>query len=406
MATKSYGGDYSKYQPSLYNNTGSDSFAISQIGGSVNGYIYEQTTYSSHAQQAKSKGWRFHTYVWMQTGSNQGQTQQMLNYFLPRLQQPKRAIVALDYEAGASDNVEANTDNILAGMRQIKSADYTPMLYSYKPYMMSHVDVNRVLAEFPNSIWVAGYQTGLSVWPNYGYFPSMNGVAIWQYSDYGGQQDLNVDLTGITWNGYRTVDGWNSTDDKWQYVENGQVVKNAWRKVDGLWYYFDGNGNAVTGWQKINGHWYYFNTDHNGSFGAALTGWQQINDHWYYMDTDNAWCLTGWQQINNAWYFMDQENCWCLTGWQTIDGKKYYFDPDKVWMLTGTHMIDGKQYTFAANGALQESKPAKPADPDKNPTDPAKKPTSTVTLSDTDRQTIEEDLKPYIKQEIKAELQK
>ena len=30
----------------------------------------------------------------------------------------------------------------------------------------------------------------------------MNGVAIWQYSDYGGQQDLNVDLNGITNNGY------------------------------------------------------------------------------------------------------------------------------------------------------------------------------------------------------------
>lgn len=204
QATKSYGGDYSKYQPSLYNNTGSDSFAISQIGGSINGYIYEQATYGSHAQQAKAKGWRFHTYIWMQTGSNQWQTKQMLDYFLPRLQQPKDAIVALDYEAGASGNVEANTDNILAGMRQIKQAGYTPMLYSYKPYLLAHVDINnRVLAEFPNSIWDAGYQTGLSVWPNYNYFPSMDGVAIWQYSDYGGQQDLNVDLTGITYNGYR-----------------------------------------------------------------------------------------------------------------------------------------------------------------------------------------------------------
>ena len=203
QATRSYGGDYSKYQPSLYNNTGQDSFAISQIGGSVNGYIYEQGTYASHAQQAKQRGWRFHTYIWMQTGSNQWQTQQMLNYFLPRLQQPKGAIVALDYEAGASGDMEANTDNILAGMRQIKQAGYTPMLYSYRPYLNAHVDVNRVLAEFPNSIWVAGYQNGLSVWPNYNAFPSMNGVAIWQYSDYGGQQDLNVDLTGITWNGYR-----------------------------------------------------------------------------------------------------------------------------------------------------------------------------------------------------------
>ena len=203
QATRSYGGDYSKYQPSLYNNTGQDSFAISQIGGSVNGMIYDQGTYASHAAQAKARGWRFHTYIWDQTGSNQYQTQQMLNYFLTKIQSPYGSIVALDYEAGASGSVEANTDNILFGMRMIKQAGFTPMLYSYKPYLLAHVDLNRVLAEFPNSIWDAGYQSGLSVWPNYNAFPSMNGVAIWQYSDYGGQQDLNVDLTGITWNGYR-----------------------------------------------------------------------------------------------------------------------------------------------------------------------------------------------------------
>ena len=203
QAEKSFGGDYSKYQPSIFNNTGQDSFAISQIGGSINGYIYEQATYGSHAQQAKAKGWRFHTYIWMQTGSNQWQTKQMLDYFLPRLQQPKGAVVALDYESGASGNVEANTDNILSGMRQIKNAGCTPVLYSYKPYLLAHVNIGRVLAEFPNCIWVAGYQSGLSTTPNFDYFPSLDGVAIWQYSDYGGQQDLNVDLTGITYNGYR-----------------------------------------------------------------------------------------------------------------------------------------------------------------------------------------------------------
>ncbi len=202
QATQSYGGDYSKYQPSLYNNTGNDSFAVSQIGGSVNGYIYSQATYGSHANQAKARGWRFHTYIWDQTGANQYQTQQMLNYFLTKIQAPYGSIVALDYESGASGDVEANTDNILLGMRLIRQAGFTPMLYSYKPYLLAHVDVNRVIAEFPNSLWVAGYQSGLSTAPNFGYFPSMNGVAIWQYSDYGGQQDLNVDLTGITHNGY------------------------------------------------------------------------------------------------------------------------------------------------------------------------------------------------------------
>lgn len=197
-----YGGDYSKYQTNVFNNTGRDSFAIDQIGGDVNGYIYEDWTYSRHAQQSRNNGWHFHTYIWDQTGSNSWETQRMLNYFLPRLQQPKGSIVALDYEAGASWSVEGNTDAILTGMRQIRDSGYTPMLYSYRPYLLAHVDVNRVLAEFPNSLWVAGYQNGLSVWPNYANFPSMPGVAIWQYSDHGGQQDLNVDLTGITNNGY------------------------------------------------------------------------------------------------------------------------------------------------------------------------------------------------------------
>jgi len=200
---RSYGGDYSKYQPSLYNNTGQDSFAISQIGGSVNGTIYDQYTYASHAQQAKNNGWRFHTYIWMQTGSNQYQTQQMLNYFLTKIQAPYGSIVALDYEAGASGDIEANTDNILLGMRMIKQAGFTPMLYSYKPYLLAHVDLQRIAAEFPNSLWVAGYQNGLSTTPNYDSFPSIDNVALWQYSDYGGQQDLNVDLTGITYNGYK-----------------------------------------------------------------------------------------------------------------------------------------------------------------------------------------------------------
>lgn len=202
QAGRSYGGDYAKYQPSLYNNTGQDSFAVSQIGGSINGYIYDQYTYGSHAQQAKVNGWRFHTYIWMETGSNQYQTQQMLDYFLSRIQAPYGSIVALDYEAGASGDIEANTDNILYGMRMIKQAGFTPMLYSYKPYLLAHVDLARINAKFPNSLWVAGYQNGLNTMPNYANFPSLDNIAMWQYSDYGGKQDLNVDLTGITYNGY------------------------------------------------------------------------------------------------------------------------------------------------------------------------------------------------------------
>ena len=206
----------------------------------------------------------------------------------------------------------------------------------------------------------------------------------WQFT--GGDMDRSIFfLDAEAWKKLASpagANGWSGSGDTWQYIENGQAVKNDWRKVDDHWYYFDGNGNAVTNWQQINGHWYYFNINHDGTFGAALTGWQNINDHWYYMDPTN---------------------CWCVTGWQTIDGKKYYFDPEKTWMLTGTHTIDGKQYTFADNGALQAGQSTQPAE---KPVEPEKKPVSTITLSDGDRQAIEDDLKPYIQAEIKSQLSK
>lgn len=253
-------------------------------------------------------------------------------------------------------------------------------------------------------VWVAKYASmNWNSWtvPNMsvssGAFAALTG---WQFT--GGDMDRSIFyLDAAGWKKLASpngTNGWNGSGDTWQYVENGQVVKNDWRKVDGNWYYFDGNGNAVTGWQKINDRWYYFNTNHDGTFGAALTGWQKINDHWYYMDPENAWCVTGWQQINGHWYFMDQENCWCLIGWQSINGKKYYFDPENAWMLTGDQTIDGVEYVFADNGSLQGQK--------QQPAQPKPKPVEKSTLSDADRQAIENELKPYIQEVVKEELAK
>ncbi|MFC2680981.1 GH25 family lysozyme [Limosilactobacillus vaginalis] len=237
-------------------------------------------------------------------------------------------------------------------------------------------------------VWVAKYASmNWNSWalPNMGVASGAFGFLTgWQFT--GGDMDRSIFyLDAAGWKKLASpagANGWSGSGDTWQYIENGQAVKNDWRKVDDHWYWFDGNGNAVVGWQQINCHWYYFNTNHDGTFGAALTGWQQIN---------------------NRWYFMDPENAWCLTGWQIINGKKYYFDPDKAWMLTGTHTIDGKQYTFADNGALQAGQSTQPAE---KPVEPEKKPVSTVTLSDGDRQAIEDDLKPYIQAEIKSQLSK
>lgn len=227
-ADRYYGTDNSRYQSGVRNMTGSDSFTINQMGGYTPSYgVYDDYTYATKTNQSTAMGINPHNYIWDQTGADQNATRVMLNYFLSRVRTPYGSIVALDYESGASGDKEANTQNVLYGMRMIKNAGFTPMIYSYKYYLNDYLNVSEILAEFPNSVWIAGYQTGSSVWPNYNYFPSMNGVAIWQYSDYNGTQDLDVDLTGITRNGYANGSGTSTTSGTTNAQANAKDKSNA-----------------------------------------------------------------------------------------------------------------------------------------------------------------------------------
>lgn len=186
-----------------------DKFAIAQIGGYNANGIYEQRTYKTQVASAIAQGKRAHTYIWYDTYGNMDIAKQTMDYFLPKIQTPKGSIVALDFEHGASSDRNANTETILYGMRRIKQAGYTPMYYSYKPFTLQYVDYQQIIKEFPNSLWIAGYPSyNVTPEPLYNYFPSMDGVAIWQFTStyIAGGLDGNVDLTGITDNGYTNSD--------------------------------------------------------------------------------------------------------------------------------------------------------------------------------------------------------
>lgn len=207
---REYGTDTAIYQgASAQKVQASDTFSIAQVGGSVHGRLYDQWTYRSQVSTGIAMGLRMHTYIWMETGGNTMQTASMLNYFLPKIQTPKGSIIALDYEDGAGPSAQANTDNVLYGMRRIRDAGYTPVLYSGKYYIANHLQLDRILSEFPNSLWIASYaDMQVRTRPLWGYFPSMPGVAIWQFTSTGraGGLDYNVDLLGITKKGYKHGD--------------------------------------------------------------------------------------------------------------------------------------------------------------------------------------------------------
>lgn len=222
------GVDWSRYQGAngIF-GYGHDKFAICQIGGVNGGGIYGQSTYETQVASAIAQGKRAHTYIWYQVGGNASLGEQVLNTFLPQVQTPKGSIVALDYESGASADKQANTNAILHGMRMIKAAGYTPMYYSGKPYTVANVYVDQIIREFPNSLWMAAYPDyNVTPTPNYNVFPSMDGVAIYQFTStyIAGGLDGNVDLTGITDNGYTKG---NNPETQTPAISQGQQADNT-----------------------------------------------------------------------------------------------------------------------------------------------------------------------------------
>ena len=109
-----HGVDWSKYQ-GAYGKWGyaHDKFAIAQIGGTVDGYnYYTQWTYPTQVSQTIAQGKRAHTYIWWQNVTTEWQADQVLNYFLPKVQTPKGSIVALDVESG-NQNTQADRKSVV-----------------------------------------------------------------------------------------------------------------------------------------------------------------------------------------------------------------------------------------------------------------------------------------------------
>jgi lysozyme len=195
-----YGVDWSRYQ----GNTGvfgyaKDKFAIAQVGGYYNGYFVPQSTYATQVQYTIAQGKRAHTYIYAQFANN-AEADQMLNYYLPKVQTPKDSIVALDVESGTP-----STSAIIYAMGRIKAAGFTPILYSGDSFIKANINYEQVLQAFPNSLWIARY-------PDYQVrsiedteaLPVIDGMAIAQFTStyIAGGLDGNKDYLGVTDNGY------------------------------------------------------------------------------------------------------------------------------------------------------------------------------------------------------------
>ena len=195
------GVDWSIYQGAQGKfGYGHDKFAIAQIGGYYAGHGYvDQYTYPTQVQYAIAQGKRAHDYIFVDGVTDRATMKTVIDHYLAKSQTPQGAIFALDIEQGAT-----NTDVVMYGLDYIQSKGKTAVLYGYKNFLMSNLDLQVIANKYP--LWLAQYPNyEVTPEPNYNYFPSFDNVQLFQFtaSYIAGGLDGNVDLTGITDNGYK-----------------------------------------------------------------------------------------------------------------------------------------------------------------------------------------------------------
>lgn len=210
VAARSLGVDVASYQNadlSSHAQAGAQ-FAIVKVS---EGTSYRNPKASSQISTAISNNMMPMAYHFATFSSNSSAAVAEANYAVKAAQAfglPKGSYIACDYETGQGNNIyggKTPTANaIIAFMDTIKAAGYQPLLYASSSVLQNNIDTSSVIAKYPNSLWVASYAiSGRIDNPNFNYFPSMDGVSIWQFTDNwrGLSVDGNVAVLPLSING-------------------------------------------------------------------------------------------------------------------------------------------------------------------------------------------------------------
>lgn len=189
MSSKTYGVDVASYQPtnlSAYHKAGA-SFAIIKL---TEGTDYINPKAGAQVKSSRANHLYTHAYHFARFGSSSSQAKKEAAYFIKEAKKydiSKKRMLWLDWEAGSGNVVtgskSGNTKAILAFMDAVKAAGWRPGLYSGASLMRTAIDTKQVIKKYGTCLWVASYPTMAAVsTADFGYFPSMDGIAIWQFT--------------------------------------------------------------------------------------------------------------------------------------------------------------------------------------------------------------------------------
>lgn len=187
VSKKSYGVDVASFQTENVSYTGAK-FAIVKLTQGT-GYINPKA--KAQIKSAKAHGLLTMGYFYANHSGSVTRARAEAKYAVEKAKAygvPAGSYIADDWEEGSGNSVNggasANTDAVLAAMQVIKEAGYKPLVYSGAFNLRNHLSTSRIVKSFGTCLWVASYKVmGRQDSADFNYFPSMDGVAIWQFTD-------------------------------------------------------------------------------------------------------------------------------------------------------------------------------------------------------------------------------
>lgn len=283
MASKEYVVDVSAYQPSSmarYHSSGAKQVVVK----ATEGMHYNSPVAFAQIKSAHAHHMYVHAYHFATFGHSVRQAKAEARHFVNRckvLGISKKRYLFVDWETGDGNVVtgsrSSNTKAILAFMKVCHDAGYKVGLYSGASILRNNVSTSQITKKYGTCLWVASYATmGRIDTPNFGYFPSMNGVAIWQFTDnwHGLNVDGNISLIDLHKDSGTAKVQKKSTSNKPSSASKPQKEqKGAEKKATGVVYapvinrnpswlisLRDSNGHATGKYIRTNTQWKYFAT--------------------------------------------------------------------------------------------------------------------------------------------------